>query len=267
MNKDRILALDFDGVLWDSAQENWVTGYITYFKYSDKLACTRKNNKKFLQGRYLARSGEDFYYLFRMLDENPDIDFRKITPEKWKEYKKKHEIAAEPFVREFYKTRKCLLQYDHKGWAMHQQPYPGIINDIKGLEKYFKHIYITSAKDTPSIKKLIKSRRIKFKVIGREHSTHKHEQLKYLKDKHGIKYENIYFIDDCMENLTPLLNTKVNIFLAGWGYNSAEDKIEAKKLGIPVVNLKDLTQKIKHLINKEKKQAKVKTKIIKINKF
>lgn len=245
MKNKKILALDFDGVLWESAGENWEIGYLAYKKFSSTLPYNAKNNKKFLHGRYLARSGEDFYYIFKLMDESPNLDLRNLTRTKWVNFKKKHKKSAEAFTEEFYRIRRDARENNYKKWAKMQGPYPEMLKEIKKLKKYFDKIYVTSAKDVRSIKLLLKDYKLDFEVFGREHSIHKHEQLGMLKKLHQLEHGDIYFIDDCLENLEPLINSGVNIFMSGWGYNSKQEQTKAKKLGIPIVKLKNLLKQIK----------------------
>lgn len=248
MLKKYILALDFDGVILNSARENYHTGLIAYKKFGGRIDKKNLPYKKFLSGRLLCRSGEDFYLIFKLTENFPEINFRKISFKKWKSYLKKHKRSAGAYTETFYQARKELIKNNFKKWLLWQKPYKGIIKELKKAKKIFKEIVVATAKDKNSAETILNYYGLKLEVTGREFSTHKHEQLSFIKEKFKTNYEKIIFIDDFIENLIMPQKLGVNVGLAGWGYARDESLKLAEKENIPVIKLKNLTKQIIGLI-------------------
>ncbi len=72
--KTQIVALDFDGTLWDSVHECFVMSCEAYKKLGWSLPDASNLEEKFKRGRFFAQTGQDFYLLLKWIGENPDRD-------------------------------------------------------------------------------------------------------------------------------------------------------------------------------------------------
>ncbi|MBI2252952.1 MAG: HAD family hydrolase [Armatimonadetes bacterium] len=246
--KNYIIALDFDGVIWDSALENWETGYKAYIKAGGILTYQDKIKKKFLRGRFLCRIGEDFYLLFKMLEDNPKIKFLEIKREDFLKLKEKYLKELPKFTKYFYQEREKQVKEDFKSWMNLQGPYPGILKFIRIFQKKCKKIIISTAKDWSSAVKLLNHYKIKLEIISREFNLDKNKHLNLIKEKEKVDFSQIIFIDDSLENLIPAKKIGVKSAFASWGYNTLLDKKLASENKIPILNLKNLNKQIFKLI-------------------
>lgn len=248
MFKNYILVFDFDGVILDSAKENYYTGLKAYKKFKRKAVKTKFFTlKKFLEGRPLCRSGDEFYIIFKLMEENPEINFKKISFKKWKRLLNKYNDKAKKYTDIFYQVRKESIKKNFKKWLRYQSLYKGISNEIKKAKKIFKKVLIATAKDAKSAEKILNYYNLNLKVIGREFSTHKDRQLTYIKEKYKVNYKNLIFIDDFVENLIVPKKLGITVALAKWGYINPESLKLAKKYKIPILRLSNLNKQIQHL--------------------
>lgn len=249
MTKNYVLALDFDGVILDSAEENYYTGLEAYKKFKGPNSVHNFSLKKFLEGRPLCKSGEEFYLVFKMMDENPKINFKKISKKQWENWLDIYKGGAASFTKIFYQTRKKIMADNFEKWLKWQRPFRGILKEIKKAKKIFKKVLIATAKNKNSAKKILKHHGLNLEIVGREFSTHKHEQLTHLKGKFNVDYKNIIFIDDFIENLIVPKKLGVNVALAGWGYVRNESLKLAKKYNIPIFKRNNLLNQIVKKLN------------------
>ncbi len=247
---DILLALDFDGVIWDSIQECF---YVSQLAYNQLFGSITKNTgqlqRKFYQGRYLAKSGKDFYILLKLIDEYPDIDFSKMDFQKFFSYRTRYRQEVEQFTTRFYQIRNGLMNNQFDFWMTLHHPYPGIIPQIEKLQQKFP-LVICSAKDKESIEVLLKQYELEFEIFSREITIYKPELMKRISQKKDVKLNQIFFIDDIMENLTAVREIGVNTFMAKWGYNNEIEQNKAMAQGIPLLELDSFAVQIEKMISK-----------------
>lgn len=235
------VVFDFDGVIWDSVNECFTVGYKAFKNMEGKIDGDEEFlAEKFRQARYLAKSGIDFYIIFRLMQENPDYDFSSISRDKFYSYREKFKHKLENFADEFYRERTRMINEEFERWMSLQGPYPGIIEQLPPIHEKFNELDICSAKDSQSIKMLLDYYNQSYDVYAREISLYKPDMLDVLSSEKNIPVENVIFVDDLMENIEAVKDIGANVMMADWGYNNREERKRAEQEGIKLLTLNEI---------------------------
>lgn len=243
----RVLALDFDGVIWDSVGECFVMAKRIYTERTG-LPCTDLE-AAFRRGRWLVRTGGDFLLILQLAMADPDGDlttFSKADFEKLR-VEKAEEIQA--FATEFYALRDKTRDEHWKEWLSFQQPYPLLLQQFDELRKVFDQIVVCTTKDTRSAQALLASAGLEMPIYGKELAVHKGDQIHAVCRDHGVEPSQIFFIDDLLENLDQVRPTGVTCGLAAWGYNTASERQRAVAEGYPVLEVFRLAHDLKTMLS------------------
>lgn len=251
MNSAEYLALDFDGVISDSILECQVTAYNAYAKYLNAEE-TRLDIEKFSEAelaafresRVFIRRGEDYVYLLQAAAEK--LKFR--SQEQFDHYLLKNESVREHYRTLFYGQRQELQKKDPSHWLALNPLYPGIKSFLKHLPDP-SSMYIVTTKDLESVKLILKSHDITLSQENMFQATQTYRKPQILQEiikKKGLRADQLHFFDDHAHTLIEVkVNTDVNCYCAGWGYNSRNQRALVKERGIPVYSLDNLFQLIR----------------------
>lgn len=228
------LALDFDGVFWDSVGECYATARRAWHELHGEALpeCERA----FRSGRWLARVGSDFAVLLRLAAAHPEGDLSQFPRAEWEE-RKRTCPDGQRFEQAFYRLREEARTQDFSSWAALQGPYPGFVAELPALRDAFGDPAIATTKDAASVEALLAPLGLSLIVLGREFSTDKRLQIGRLCDSWGVAPDQIWFVDDLLDNLRPVQETGARVALAAWGYNTPDERQEAEREGIPVLEL------------------------------
>ena len=238
---DWILALDFDGVVWDSVDECFATAVTTY-KNLFHEDCSGLE-APFRKGRWLVRGGWDFMTVLNMARENPDRDWDAVA----KDYfsgRRDQEPHGKEFEAEFYRVRAEQQHDSPSAWAASQKPYEGFVAQLPALREAFREVVLTTTKDEKSAHMLLATAGIKMSVWGREHGTQKGAQITDLCSQRSLAPNKVVFIDDLMDNLEQVSPTGAHGFLAGWGYNTERERERARSAGYRVLEQENILQQL-----------------------
>lgn|GEM_PF-841761 len=238
----RVLALDFDGVIWDSAGECFQTGWRAYEELTGRRLDQREFERGFLRGRPLARTGHDFYTLLALMEEDPERDLAQMPYESFLKERSRRADSAAKFDRVFYMLRAHIRDTDPALWASWQQPYPELLEVLEKWEEQFSGLALATTKDTASAQALLNSTGRYWPVFGKEFSEHKADQIQGISQHFKVSPSKVLFIDDLLENLHQVKPTGASTALADWGYNLQDAWAQAQDEGFRVVSLKELPQ-------------------------
>lgn len=238
----RVLALDFDGVIWDSAPECFETGWRTYQKLFKVDLSGAQNKSRFLAGRPLARTGHDFYLLLYLLDRQPQLDLASFPFDELVKLRARFKEQARAFDAEFYVQRAKYREEDLGLWLSWQGPYPKVVELLDRWEASFEGVALATTKDRQSAAALLKTIGRSWPIFGKEFSLEKDRQLEGIAAHFSVNSENIIFVDDLVENLEQVRSTRASSVLASWGYNTLESREEAKRRGYPVLDVLELEE-------------------------
>ncbi len=240
----KLVIFDFDGVIVDSAHECFViceeVAKRLGWKSIDRL------EKQFLQARSFVLAAEDYYYIVKSFDKELNIDFSNLTQEEYEKLKISLSGNVKPFVDLFYKIRYDMQSKDMDIWFKLHGIYPGMKEAFTEISSKYKTV-IATAKDTKSTFELLNSIGLELKedqINGREFSKEKVEKIKKVIEIFKLKPEEIFFIEDMLQNLQPVLDIGVKGCLVSWGYSNKTQKEEARKLGILIEKPEEIIKRV-----------------------
>lgn len=239
----RVLALDFDGVISDSAREAFGLAVRTYTNLhpESKLRENEELYAGFVELMPLGNRAEDYAVILAALEEKAiiadqaayDSFYRGRDPEK-----------LSIFHERFYQARTSWSERDPEGWRRMLAPYPGVL-EILHRRASEVTLAIATAKDGRSVRMLLRDYRIQslFReelVLDKETGVSKRSHLERLQQHLAVPFEAITFVDDKVNHLEQVASLGVRCGLAAWGYNGKREWEAATRAGHLVLHLHDL---------------------------
>ncbi len=213
---EKILFLDFDGVLFDTVDEAYQVCINTSMFKGNNF--TVQDLELFKKYRFLVGPAWNYYFIMNSIINNEQLsDTYKFV---------KTDDAME-FEFDFFSTRKRIKDDNYVTWLKFNKKYYFLDNLVEILDKNIK-VYIITTKDKATVVDLLKSENITFikseNILGKDsfnqYGTKKEIILNILKNKEYIAI----FIDDLSEHLFPCESIKSLILIqANWGYVDGEN--------------------------------------------
>lgn len=245
MKKSVIYALDFDGVICDSAIETgvsaWKAGATIWDDYLTPLPSTELL-EQFRQVRPVLATGYESILIVRMLMNG------ETTGEIMKDYansiqriQRLSNLNIDSLKVLFGKTRDNWINENLDEWLNMNPLFPGVKEKLNNLSEQAMW-YIVTTKQERFVKQIFAANQVNIsddRIYGLDREMSKEEVLIGLLKKHP---ENtFYYIEDLLSMLLKVKNNNklgtVQLFLALWGYNTAEDKVKAEKQAIQLIDL------------------------------
>ena len=248
--RKKILFLDFDGVLCDSANETgrcaWLAGSVVWEEWRG-ADIPKTSLVKFKKLRPLIETGYQSIALMKLISENYSETFIK------KEFHFMMEqiftsvsLNRKALINLFNKIRNDWMEVNPESWFSWHKLYPCSKDLIKVGKSYYKEIYIVSTKQKEFIKKLLDYFGIDFNqnnIYGLESGDNKIEIITNILKKTKESPKNSVLVDD---HIGALHSFAINNFfkdmhlsLASWGYLFPEtlEAIQNKKLPLSILDL------------------------------
>jgi len=243
MKQSIIYALDFDGVICDSALETGISAWKAASQIWDDFTSlpTDEQSVQFRQIRPVMGTGYEAILIVRLLNNGDSVDdiladYHAKTLKVMNDFN----LSIDYLKKIFGETRDQWIKEDLDNWVEKNPLFPGIkekLQSLSGLGIW----YIVTTKQERFVKQILKANQIELaeeRVFGLDRNMTKEEVLIELLAKHSE--QQIYFVEDMLPALLKVKNNSqlqaVKLFLALWGFNTAQDKIEAKKLFIEVID-------------------------------
>jgi phosphoglycolate phosphatase-like HAD superfamily hydrolase len=260
----RVLALDFDGVISDSAPECFVVALRAYCALSRDegwgvpatllsraLAAVSADSgptpegvsalpmyARFLELMPLGNRAEDFAVLLRAIEENTVL-VDQPAYDRWRTQQPAEFLAA--FHRRLYSERAAWCEADFEGWNAMMTPYPDLLSLLR-RRSGDAVLALATAKDRRSVGILLRRYgvadlfREEF-LLDKEAGVSKRGHLQALQQRTGCRFEDITFVDDKVNHLDDVASLGVRCVLAEWGYNSTREHEQAHDRGYAVCTL------------------------------
>jgi phosphoglycolate phosphatase-like HAD superfamily hydrolase len=258
----RVLALDFDGVISDSAPEAFAVALRTFAALcpsarlapqaralegssapSDTTVRATSLFAPFLEAMPLGNRAEDYGVILRALEQDHPLPDQAS-------YDAFHD-ACDPawlarFHERFYAVRDALAASDPEGWAALMPPYPALLAVLR-RRAGDAALAIATAKDRRSVRALLArygvaglfpAERVLDKETGRSKTAH----LEALQARTRVPFPEITFVDDKVNHLERVAPLGVRCALAAWGYNGPREQELARAQGYLVCGLGDFEQ-------------------------
>lgn len=244
----KVLALDFDGVICDSAHEVFLVGLRTFKDFLPGSALV----SRFLDGSPRAREldglfaafsdllplgnrAEDFGVALRALEDNVEIAGQE-------DYDRYYATLEPDWLRSFhlrfYQQRAMLRDHDREGWIRLHSAYTGFTDRLESISERVR-LAVVTAKDHTSARLLLAhfgldSMFADELILDKETGIRKSVHLETLQTRLDVPFEAITFVDDKVNHLLEVTCLGVGRVLAGWGYNTDREYEIARSHGIPV---------------------------------
>ncbi len=242
-------AYDFDGVIGDTKTEIAVVAFnayatlagdkilpelLTASNYSHFLRRYRNVFKRFYDLTAYASCAQHYFFnclcIRKKVEIRDDADFvRKL--------KAVPEETQAKWQKEFYHQRHLLHRKDD--WLSLVGPFPEALSFVKS----HPGIILTN-KDEKTVSLLLARFGIPYsteKIFGNRLGNDKNKKLLLISTRIHAALPQIIFLDDNLHNLLDARKLKVRCILAGWGMNNEEQRKLARKKGIRVMTLKELS--------------------------
>ncbi len=225
--KDKILFLDFDGVLFDTLKEVYLVNRQLYSKISMFDKVDEKNYALYSKYKYLVYNIWMFYYYNPLLFDEVCED--KISENFLRAISNRNIEKEKEFCDEFLKIRADLVKNNYDFWQSLETPYDFFFNIKKLHEETKPNIVIVSKKNKASILQRFKSYGLEIseeKVFAREildkYPSKAEFMVEYMK-QNALK--SAIFVDDNNNNLKTCNNyPQIKQILALWGNSQPELK-------------------------------------------
>jgi phosphoglycolate phosphatase-like HAD superfamily hydrolase len=256
----RLLALDFDGVISDSAPEAFVVALRTYAELRPDSALSALARQfggagapsmeavrgsaayaAFLEIMPLGNRAEDYAVGFSALDAGRAVPDQAA----YDALRAEHDPAwLRDFHARFYRVRHALAEGDPDGWHALMGPYPSFVALLRRCPERVI-LAIATAKDRRSVHALLRVYGIDDlfddeRVLDKEAGVSKSMHLELLQRRFDCAYEQITFLDDKVNHLDDVARLGVRCGLACWGYNGEREVRLARGRGYLICRLGDV---------------------------
>jgi phosphoglycolate phosphatase-like HAD superfamily hydrolase len=260
----RALALDFDGVISDSAPESFAVALRTYAAFRPRGALAHEaaahagsgaptlervrassSYAAFLELMPLGNRAEDYGVVLAAIEaERPIPD--QVAYDAWRG--ECEPAWLEAFHRRFYAERDALSERDPEGWRALMAPYAPILELLRRRAGEVS-LAIATSKDRRSVDALLRLYGIddlfpSERVLDKETGVSKRAHLTRLAQQLALAYPEIAFLDDKLNHLDRVAGLGVRCGLAAWGYNGAREIQLARRRGYLVCTLADVERQL-----------------------
>jgi len=249
----RLLALDFDGVISDSAPEALVVALLAWRSLRPETGLARAVESLQWAGRseIVADPLYDLFVDLMPLGNNA-LDYAVILdaiesgkhPTSQDEYDL-HRAGVDPRLLEaypsrFYETRWAMTEERGAAWLDLMVPYPEIA-EMLVRRSGDALLCIATAKDRRTVDRLLQRDGLDRvfapnRIVDKEAGRSKRAHLAALSSRTGVAFEEIFFVDDKLNHLEDVVELGVETGLAGWGYNGARERDAARAAGHVVLD-------------------------------
>jgi phosphoglycolate phosphatase-like HAD superfamily hydrolase len=226
-----IVALDFDGVICDSARETavsaWRAGRGLWPEWAAE-APPPEYVARFLRLRPWLETGYQAIVMMRMIaDGLPEAEFVERLEEHCRACLARLGCSRDDLVKRFGRTRDEWIGSDFAGWIASHDFYPGVIETLS-RERAHLDVYVLTTKQERFARALLESRGLRLppeRLFGFDRGRAKEDILAGLVG--GPERPAVHFVEDRAETLRRVLAVPtlaaVRLYYAAWGYGTVAD--------------------------------------------
>ncbi len=245
----KIIALDFDGVICDSAAECLVSAYRAFASARgvslEPGAGTVPDRWRegFYRLRPFTRDGKDYLMVLHLLDIGASIhtqaDFDSESDARIQDLLRIYGAgSARDLEARFQESRRAIRLRDEEAWMEMNPLYQGVAEALDRCRDGLESIYVTTFKPTDAAARILRHHRVPFpegQILGGDKIGESADKNGHMERVHGmtsVPLEDIHYVDDQVSHLRAALGLGVRCYLATWGYNTDQQAEEARGLGI-----------------------------------
>ena len=245
MKQAPIYALDFDGVLCDSAVETAITGWKAATHVWPDMANTIPEETHIEQFRALRpglETGYEAIILMRLLQQGETVENIQANISSFlKELGKDSSLLKQLFGE----TRDQWIKHARDEWIAMNPLFEGVGEKLQKLSG--QTWYIVTTKQERFVEQILQANQVDLPIdiYGLDRKMGKQAVLLELLEQHGSK--TIHLIEDRLPTLLGVLGNEqlnaVELQLVDWGYNTEQDRTNARTKGIKVIGLSEFLSK------------------------
>lgn len=245
----KLLALDFDGVISDSAREAFVVALRAYCELRPDSSLPEVAHAtdapelfaSFVEGMPLGNRAEDYAVVLAAIEAGVPLP-DQAAYDRFFAGQDANELAA--FQTRFYELRSAWAARDRQGWLSQMSAYPEVLPVLRRRAGDVI-LAIATAKDRVSVEQLLECYGIadlfpSARVLDKEAGRSKRSHLEALSKAAGVEWSEITFVDDKLNHLESVASLGVRCALASWGYNGEREVRDARAQGFLVLSLEGL---------------------------
>jgi len=225
-----LYALDFDGVICDSAIETGITGWKVAKQIWPEMPgeVPEEIMSLFRQVRPVMETGYEAILIMRFLFEGGGAEqLLNNFNNQISHLQRRDELNIDKLKQRFGDTRDQWIKHDLDDWIAKNPLFDGIAEKLQQLDT--ATTYIITTKQERFVSQIFESNNIDFPadhIFGLDRKLSKQQVLKDLLVQHPNN--EILFVEDRLPTLLKVIddeqlhNTK--LFFANWGYNTEGDK-------------------------------------------
>jgi phosphoglycolate phosphatase-like HAD superfamily hydrolase len=240
----KALALDFDGVISDSAREAFAVALASFAALHPQArvaaAAAQPEARAALFARFLelmplGNRAEDYGVVLTALEAG-------VHPGDQAAYDAFYAAQDVAFLRafheRFYEERRAFARRDPEGWLQLLPPFAPFLELLR--RRAGEVVYaVATAKDRGSVERLLGRYGVAdlFEprwILDKDVGVGKRSHLRALAEGLGVDFSEITFVDDKLNNLEAVAPLGVRCVLAAWGYNGERERSRAREVGFPV---------------------------------
>ncbi len=245
-----LLALDFDGVLCASARETGITGWKAAGSLWEDMADGLPPERlldAYCRVRPVIETGYEAILMMRLLKDGQDPDaLLESFAQRLPETLTRSGRDAEDLKRLFGAVRDRWIRDDACEWSSLSPLYPGTAEVLNALP-VGTECYIITTKQERFVARLLEHHGVQFdaaRIYGLDRGMKKEAVLRELMDRHPGR--RIDFVEDRLATLKRLTTrpdmAPVRLHIAGWGYNTEAERLEAVHLNIHLLRALSLAE-------------------------
>jgi len=236
-SKRGVVAMDFDGVIGDSVFENYVLAVSTYKELGGRAEYSPEAERAFRQARPLITKAEHYATIMRLIEQNPHINFSRMTQAQMNAEFVKDKVRVEPFLAKYYVNRTEMQTNSREKWLALQKSYPGVPKLIASLRRR-NQIFIATTKNRDSLVELLKRYGVQIpeqNLVTVEFSKDKRVQLQEIAKRAGVPIKKVVLVDDALEQMNAARQVGAKSVMFTPGYSMPIQRKEARLRRIPMI--------------------------------
>ncbi len=243
MAKKKLYALDFDGVICDSAVETGITGWKVASQLWPDMPVEIPADiiNQFRKVRPVMETGYEAILIIRLLFEgvSPELLLNDFTGSISTVIDREN-LTIDKLKTLFGETRDHWINRDLDDWVEMNPLFDGIASKLKQLDS--KQCYIITTKQERFVSHILDANKLTLppeQIFGLDRKLSKQQVLADLLTLYPE--HSILFVEDRLPTLKNVIDdqrlAEIELFFADWGYNTKQDKQNIMTLPVTTINL------------------------------
>lgn len=246
MTNKTIYALDFDGVICDSAIETSLTGWKVAQRYWSDMQTATINDAlidAFRQVRPYLETGYEAILIMRLLHQSIEVEDLCLHYEQhMATLIAQEKLDTSTLKQDFGTMRDQWIAHNEAEWLDKNPLFTGIASKLHTLP--MTQWYIITTKQERFVQRILAGAEIEFaaeRIYGMDRQMSKQQVLGQLLTQHQT--EQLVFIEDRLPTLQGIINNpalkSIKLQLVDWGYNTSQDRQAIVNTDIELITLDD----------------------------